>query len=502
MMIRLLLVVCALLAMSAGSQCFGDQNNMIIETQVLRVFAVKNASYYHKPWKSPDFSEVRGSGFFFKDEKNFPGKNGLIITNAHAVSMAQSIKVSNGREKRRYVVNVVGICDSADFAVLQMEPEELATYERINGKIVPLELGDSDKLRVGDKVQGWGYPLGGEGISKSDQGEISRIEVKTYAHSDEMWLMVQASLQQNRGNSGGPVLKDGKVMGVSFQGMRASDRINFFIPINLVQDLFPTLDHPGLIPAWRFLLEHMFPRLKDFYKLGPDQGGVLLIYIIPDGGPYKFGLREKDILTEIDGHAIDNFGEIYFQPLEQKVFFGEILNRKRVGDRLSVKLIRDGKPMELAGRITRGLPKLVPRIFTGADYFIFGGVGFVELTLNCIDNLGKSGDTFRAKYLDEFPKHPYEKVVIISEIFPEYGLTDTSNYLKRVEKIDGRDILNVEDLYDSIQSAMKQGKKKALVQIAQNVQLPLDLENAEALDKSIQKKYGILYMKTPGGFKK
>lgn len=502
MMIRSMLVVCALLAMSAGSPCFGDPNNMIIETQVLRVFAVKNASYYHKPWKSPDFSEVRGSGFFFKDEKNFPGKKGLIITNAHAVSMAQSIKVSNGREKRRYAVNIVGICDSADFAVLQMEAEELATYERINGKIVPLELGDSDKLRVGDKVQGWGYPLGGEGISKSDQGEISRIEVKTYAHSDEMWLMVQASLQQNRGNSGGPVLKDGKVIGVSFQGMRASDRINFFIPINLVQDLFPSLDHSDLIPAWRFVVEHMFPRLKDFYKLEPDQGGVLLIYIIPDGGPYKFGLREKDILTEIDGHAIDNFGEIYFQPLEQKVFFGEVLNRKKVGDRLSVKLIRDGKPMELTGRITPGLPKLVPRIFTGANYFIFGGVGFVELTLNCIDNLGKSGDTFRAKYLDEFPKHPYEKVVIISEIFPEYGLTDTSNYLKRVEKIDGRDILNVEDLYDSIQSAIKQGKKKALVQIAQNVQLPLDLENAEALDKSIQKKYGILYMKTPGGYKK
>lgn len=501
-MVKRLVPLVGLLAVFSASLCLGDQDNTIIETQVLRIFAVKNASYYHKPWKSPDFSEVRASGFFFSDEKNFPEKRGLILTNAHAVSMAQSIKISNGREKRRYSVKLLGICDSADFAVLQMDPDDLATYERINGKILPLKLGDSDKLRVGDKVQGWGYPLGGEGISKSDQGEISRIEVKSYAHSEDSWLMVQASLQQNRGNSGGPVLKEDKVIGVAFQGMRASDRINYFIPINLVKDLFPALDHPERISNWRFVVQYLFPRLKEYYNLEPEQGGVLLNYIIPGGGPYQFGLHQNDILTDIDGHAIDNFGEIYFEPLAQKVFFGEILNRKRVGDPLSIKVIRDGKPMELKGGLTEGLPKLVPRIFTGANYFIFGGVGFVELTLNCIDNLGKSGETFRAKYVDEYPDRPYEKVVIISEIFPEYGLIDTSTYLKRVEKFDGRKVLNVEDLYNSIQSAILQGRKKALIELSPNVQLPLDLEQAGVLDKEIQKKYGILYMKTPGGFRK
>jgi hypothetical protein len=396
---------------------------------------------------------------------------------------------------------VVGICDSADFAVLQLEPEALATYERINGKIVPLEFGDSDKLRVGDKVQGWGYPLGGEGISKSDQGEISRIEVKSYAHSEDSWLMMQASLQQNRGNSGGPVLKDDKVIGVAFQGMRASDRINFFIPINLVKDLFSALDHPEKIPNWRLVVQYLFPRLKEYYGLGPEQGGVLVDYVIPGGGPYAFGIRQNDIITEIDGHLVDNFGEIFFEPLGQKVFFVEVLNRKRVGDPLSIKVIRQGDTVEIKGKITKGLPKLVPRVFSGANYFVFGGVAFVELTLNCIDNLGKSGDTFRAKYLDEYPEQPYEKVIIISEIFPEYGLIDTSSYLKRVEKLDGRKVLNIEDLYNSLQAAIKEGKKKALIQLAQNVQLPLDLEKAQTLDDSIQKKYGILYMKSPDGFK-
>jgi S1-C subfamily serine protease len=478
------------------------QFNSAIETQVLRIFTTKNSAYYHKPWKSPDFTNVKASGFFFKDEKDFPGQEGLILTNAHAVSMAQSIKVSNGREKRRYDVKPVGVCDSADFAVLKMEPAELADYQQRNGKIVPLDFGDSDTLRVGDKVLGWGYPLGGERISKSEQGEISRIEVNTYAYSQDRWLMVQASLQQNRGNSGGPVLKDDKVVGISFQGMQSGDRINYFIPINLVKALLPLLDKQDQIPRWRFQIQQMFPRLKDYYNLGPDQGGILVDYVVPGGGPHTFGLRANDILIEIDGHGVDNFGEIFFQPLGQKVSFSEVINRKKVGDPLAVKVIRDGKTLEISGKVTKGLPRLVSKIFTRANYFIFGGIGFVELTLNCIDNLGKSGEAFRAKYLDLFPKRAYQKIVIISEVFPEYGLVDSTPYLKRVTKINGEDILNIEHLYQTIQSLAKRGAQKALLEVNDNIQLPVDLAHAPVLDKEIQEKYGILYMKTPGEFSK
>jgi hypothetical protein len=61
-------------------------------------------------------------------------------------------------------------------------------------------------------------------------------------------------------------------------------------------------------------------------------------------------------------------------------------------------------------------------------------------------------------------------------------------------------VLNIEDLFDAIQSLKKTGKKKALLAMSNNVQLSIDLETAEALDSAIKEKYGILYMKTPGGF--
>ncbi|MEW6351884.1 MAG: trypsin-like peptidase domain-containing protein [Thermodesulfobacteriota bacterium] len=494
----------ALVIVLACSACFGEvvKGHEGIETKVLAVFATLKSNYYNKPWKSPDFRVVRGSGFFFRDEKTFPDKSGLILTNAHGVTQAQTIEVSNGREKRRYKADVVGICNSADFAVLQMQPEEFALYERRNGRVVPLELGDSDTLRVGDKVQGWGYPTGGQRISKSDQGEISRIEVSGYVYSKDLWLMVQASLQQNRGNSGGPVLKDNKVVGISFQGIMASDRINYFIPINLVKSLLPILDRQELIPKWRFRARYMFPRLKSYYGLGPEQGGILLEYLIPHGGPYNFGLRSNDILTEIDGHAVDDFGDIYFGPLDQKIYFLEILNRKRVGDPLQVKVIRNGGPLEIKGSVTPGLQRLVPRVFTTANYFIFGGVAFVELTDNAISDMGKPGQSLREKYLDEYPEKPDQKIVVVAEIFPEYGLLSAEDFRRRVEKIEDVEILNIAHLYRVIEQFRKEGKKKALLGLSSHHRLPLDIEGAARLDETIQKKYGILYMKTPGEFHK
>jgi hypothetical protein len=396
---------------------------------------------------------------------------------------------------------VVGICNSADFAVLQLEPDDLEAYERRNGQIVPLTLGDSDRLRVGDKVVGWGYPLGGERISKSEEGEINRIEVGRYAYSRENWLMVQASLQQNQGNSGGPIFRDGHVVGIAFQGIKASDRINYFIPINLVKNLMPLLNDQRLIAQWRGWVQVMFPRLKAYYDLEADQGGVLLNYTIPSGGPQKFGLRNNDILLEIEGEQIDNFGDIFFKPLEQRIHFGEILNRKRVGDPLSMKVIRNGDMLELQGRVSEGLPVLVPKVFTGANYFICGGVGLVELTYNCIRQLGKAGRFLRNRYLEKAPERPYQKIVIVTEIFPEYGLVKTEPYLmERVEKLEGEEVLNIDQLFGRLQSLKDKGENKAVLQLSGNMQLPLDLQQAEQLNQEIKSKYGILYMKTPGGF--
>ena len=115
--------------------------------------------------------------------------------------------------------------------------------------------------------------------------------------------------------------------------------------------------------------------------------------------------------------------------------------------------------------------------------------------------LGKGGFSLREQYSRELPEKAFQKIVIVAEIFPEYGLMNSASYLtKRVEKVNGEDVLNLAHLYDTIELLRKKGEKKALVTISKNVQLPIDFETAEQLDSAVKKKYGILYMKTPRGF--
>ena len=114
--------------------------------------------------------------------------------------------------------------------------------------------------------------------------------------------------------------------------------------------------------------------------------------------------------------------------------------------------------------------------------------------------MGKSGEPFQYKYQNEFPKKPGEKIVIISEIFPEYGLTETSGFLNRVLKVGDQEILNIEGLHTSLEEKRRNGEKRVLLELAGNMRLPLDLQSAQELDAQIKNKYGILYMKTPDGF--
>ena len=125
----------------------------------------------------------------------------------------------------------------------------------------------------------------------------------------------------------------------------------------------------------------------------------------------------------------------------------------------------------------------------------------MELTMNCIKNLGQSGDTLRARYAERFPERPYQKIVIISEIFPDYGLVDSSSFLNRVMKVGDVDVVNIQQFYDTIQDLVAKGEKRVLLKIWPNMTFPLDLTTAEELDGNIEEKYGILYMKTPGGFR-
>ena len=161
-------------------------------------------------------NEGSGSGFIVSD-------TGLVVTNRHVVegSRRMNVRLTDGRQLR---ATIAELHSSLDLAYLEVTSSRVFT---------PIAIGDSDEIRVGERVIAIGFPLG------SDLGSDPSITQGIISAKREGFLQTDASL--NPGNSGGPLLDDlGNVIGVNTAGIREADGevitgINFAIPINDVR---------------------------------------------------------------------------------------------------------------------------------------------------------------------------------------------------------------------------------------------------------------------------
>ncbi|GAC1316295.1 MAG: hypothetical protein NVSMB25_01730 [Thermoleophilaceae bacterium] len=179
--------------------------------------------------------QATGSGFVYD-------KRGFIVTNAHVVDGAKNVQVSfdNGA----FVdAKIVGRDVSSDIAVLKVDPGKV--------KLVPLPLGDSSKLQVGDPTVAIGNPFGYSDTVTT--GIVSALQ--RHIDSPNMFSIgnvIQTDAAINPGNSGGPLLDgEGRVIGINSQiatdGSKGSVGIGFAIPVNLTKSIVPTLIGKGTV---------------------------------------------------------------------------------------------------------------------------------------------------------------------------------------------------------------------------------------------------------------
>ncbi|WP_441251423.1 S1C family serine protease [Kitasatospora sp. McL0602] len=274
-----------------------------------------------------------GTGFVFDTE-------GHILTNNHVVAPAANggkltVKFSDGSS---YSASVVGRAQGYDVAVVKLDnpPKD---------KLVPLPLGDSDKVAVGDSTIAIGAPYGLEGtvttgiVSAKDRPVASGDD--TGAQNSYMnALQTDASI--NPGNSGGPLLNgDGAVIGINSAiqsntggstGRAGSIGLGFAIPINQAKRVAQDLIRTGT-PVYA-----IFGVLRnDDYKGDGAQiqtGPVQNTPAVTPGGPAdKAGLKAGDVITKLGDHPIDS----------GPTLVSEIWTYKP-GDQVTVEYTRDGKP--------------------------------------------------------------------------------------------------------------------------------------------------------------
>src|SRR6202795_845612 len=213
---------------------------------------------------------------------------GYILTNAHVVESAAEIEVRLS-DDRKFAATLVGRDPKTDLAVVKIDPGA--------GALPSAELGDSDKLRIGQWAIAIGNPFG---LDRTvTVGIISatgrtRVGVATY----EAFIQTDASI--NPGNSGGPLLNlDGRVVGINTAIVSTGQGIGFSIPINMAKDIMAQLMAKGrVVRGWLGIaIQDLTPELAAGFGVKPGSG-VLVSDVMKDSPAEAGGLKSGDIITE------------------------------------------------------------------------------------------------------------------------------------------------------------------------------------------------------------
>jgi serine protease Do len=249
--------------------------------------------------------------------------SGLILTNNHVVAEADEIKIlfTEDAEEKPTVGEVVGRDSELDLALIRVKTTR---------DLVPLALGDSDALEVGEYVMAVGNPFG-QGHSVT-HGIISAKERKAPDFVLANYLQTDAPI--NPGNSGGPLLNlKGEVIGINNAIDQRAQGIGFAIPSNLVKQVLPQLKSKGSVSRGYIgvLVNEMTPEIAEKLKLPKDLKSPLVAQVYPGEAAAQAGVQEYDVILEFNG-----------RPVRSSVDLVTAVTAVNVGDRVPMKVLRQG----------------------------------------------------------------------------------------------------------------------------------------------------------------
>ena len=278
-------------------------------------------------------AEAAGSGIIISED-------GYILTNNHVINSstsnnnsyyqiteANNLKVTLYGDETEYDAKVVGSDSQTDLAVIKIEKTGLTAAE----------IGDSDSVQVGEFVMAVGNPLGlqssiSTGIISAKNREIQDSEYGT------KYNVIQTDAAINSGNSGGALVNaDGKVIGINTLKLSGTgiEGIGFAIPINSTINVYQELIKSGKI-ARPYIGIVGIDVDEAIAKKNNLVQGVYVRSVENFSAAEKAGLKSGDVIIEADGSSIKTMDEL-----------NTIKNKHAVGDKLKLKINRNGKEKEV-----------------------------------------------------------------------------------------------------------------------------------------------------------
>lgn len=277
------------------------------------------------------------------------GEDGLIVTNKHVVEDDDSeykVITYSGEE---YEVEEIVRDPTNDLAIVRID---LPVGERLE----PLELGDSDNLKVGQFVIAIGTALG-EFRSTVTTGVISGLGRGIEAGSpfegyvERLDDVIQTDAAINPGNSGGPLLNsDGEVIGINTAVSTGAENIGFALPVNLIKDGLEEFERSGNFASKPFLGVTYQMISQEAALLNEVPRGAYVLEVTPGSGADEAGIEAEDIITRFEGERVS----------EHEEGLAGLIEQHSPGDRVEIEIWRDlpaqvgGETLEVTAVLSSG----------------------------------------------------------------------------------------------------------------------------------------------------
>lgn len=452
-----------------------------VKEAIVKVYTVYNRPDYYNPWQMYGSKIRTGSGSIIDGKQ--------ILTSAHVVADQTFIQVKRAGQARKYTAVVKIVAHESDLAILEVRDDSFFLG------VEPLKVGELPRL--GDNVVVYGFSKGGDELGITE-GVVSRVEHQLYTHSQEYLLTCQIDAAINPGSSGGPVIKDDKIVGIAFQAGQG-ENIGYMVPAPVIKYFLKDIEDgkydgiPLIGMSWQELEN---PDIRQRYKMTEEQTGVLVIKIYP-GSPAKDLLESEDIILSIDGKNIENDGTIEFRRSE-RTSFGYLVQNKVVNDIVELQILRDGllKNLEIKLTKTLGYFRLVSneQYDTSPVYYILGGLVFEPLTLNFLKMWGRNWyddapqNLVNYYYRGEPTEDRKEVILLVQVLADEVNVGYHNRGHEVISEVNGKKIKDMKDLINAFES----NKDKYHIIINEGgYKIILDRAKVEESMQRILKRYNI-----------
>ncbi len=406
---QVLLVFCLLTFLTPPDSTRAETQDQIRDL-VVKIHATHHTPDLLRPWTKNSPQQVKGSGVVIDGKR--------ILTNAHVVKYASQIYVQPNQSADQIPAHVEAMTPGMDLAVLKLDDESFFDNRGVMSFARELP-------RVKDSVNVYGYPTGGTELSVT-QGIVSRIEYTDYYYQ-ATGLRIQVDAALNFGNSGGPAVSDGKLVGLVFSLIQNSQNIGYLIPVEEIE-LFLNDVADGVYdgkPQTHDLIQTVENgALRRRLGLPNGVNGVMVAQ--PDRKDSDYPLKEWDVITAIGHTPIDSDGKVTIR-YDLRLSAAYLTQKYAKNGILPMTVFRDGRLIDINVPVSSHRDLVIPYLMeSNPRFFIFGPFVFSQTTQDYLDRLGNQRATPFGRQPSALVTRRYDKpafkneelIVVAAPLFP------------------------------------------------------------------------------------